>query len=77
MHEKSKGTNELFCADIAVTGRVKSRKKKLAMTWIYHKKAYDRVEWIVEYLMFGAVGINTVLVDSIEKRRCVQEFGVR
>ena len=51
---------------------VKSRKKDLAMVWIYYKKAYMVPHsWIKECLdLFGAApDIKTLLVDSMEKWR--------
>lgn len=47
IHQRSKATNELFYTNGTVIRKVKSRKKNLGITRIYHKKAYDRVDCTV------------------------------
>ena len=71
--KKSRGTNDLLYVDRAVIREVKSRKKNLAMAWIYYKKAYDMVphSWITECLdLFGvAENIKTLLIINMENWR--------
>ena len=67
----SRGTNDLLYIDRAVIKEALSRKKNLAMAWIYYKKAYDMVphSWIIECLDFFGVAenITSLLVNSMEK----------
>ena len=67
----SRATNDLLYIDRAVIKEVKSRKKNLAMAWIYYKKVYDMVphSWIIECLDLCGVAenIRSLLVTSMEK----------
>ena len=66
----SRGTNDLLYIDRAVIKEALSRKKNLAMAWIYYKKAYMVPHsWIIECLDFFGVAENiaSLLVNSMEK----------
>ena len=67
---RCRGANDLLYIGRPVIRIVTSRKKNLAMAWIYYKKAYDMVPHlcIKECLdLFGvAENFKTVLVNSME-----------
>ena len=67
---RCRGANDLLYIGRPVITIVTSRKKNLAMAWIYYKKAYDMVPHlcIKECLdLFGvAENFKTVLVNSME-----------
>ena len=68
--KRCRGANDLLYIGRPVIRIVKSRKKNLAMAWIYYKKAYDMVPHlcIKECLdLFGvAENFKTFLVNSME-----------
>ena len=65
----------MLYTDRTVIREGKSKKKNLAMTWIYYKKDCDMVRhsWIKEYLDLFEVAenIKTSLVNSMEKWRVI------
>ena len=70
---KSRGVNDLLFIDKMLMREVKMRKRKLSMTLIDYKKAYDRVphSWIIDCL--ETVGINEkigrLLAESMKSWR--------
>ena len=64
---KYKGTGDLLFIDKMVLREVRMRKKNLAVTWIYYKKAFDMVphSWILECL--GVVGVNDQIKPSLSQ----------